>query len=77
MRKTGTQESLDTRRGGIYGLVLGAVFGALLIGFLAIVLDIIGVAHGGVVLSMAGGAGLGGLAGLMYGTLSVRRMSPR
>lgn len=75
MRKTILQESVDTRTHGVYGLVLGAVFGALLIGVLAIALEIAGVAHGGVVLSMLAGAAIGGLAGLMWGTLSARRMS--
>ena len=73
MAKTAMQESMDTRAGGVHGLVWGAVLGALIVGALAIALDVMGVAHGGVVLSMAGGAGLGGLAGLMYGALSVRR----
>jgi hypothetical protein len=73
MAKTTLQESIDTRAGGVHGLVWGAVLGALIIGALAIILDVLGVAHGGVVLSMAAGAGLGGLAGLMYGALSVRR----
>jgi len=73
MAKTTLQESIDTRAGGVHGLVLGAVLGAIIVGVLAIILDVAGVAHGGVVLSMAGGAGLGGLAGLMYGALSVRR----
>ena len=73
MAKTQLQESVDTRAGGVHGLVWGAVLGALLMGVLAIILDVTGVAHGGVVLSMLGGAGVGGLAGLMYGALSVRR----
>lgn len=73
MAKTAMQESIDTRAGGVYGLICGAVLGSLIVGVLAIILDVTGVAHGGVVLSMLGGAGLGGLAGLMYGALSVRR----
>ena len=73
MAKTALQESMDTRTGGVHGLIWGAVLGALIVGVLAIILDVAGVAHGGVALSMMGGAGLGGLAGLMYGALSVRR----
>lgn len=71
--KTALQESVDTRTGGLWGFVLGAVFGGLLIGMLAIGLEIAGIAHGGVVLSMLGGAALGGLAGLMWGALAARR----
>jgi hypothetical protein len=73
MAKTNLQESADTRSAGIYGLALGAVLGALGIGAFAIVLGIFGVAHGGVALSMIAGGAVGGLAGLMYGVLSVRR----
>lgn len=73
MAKTTLQESVDTRTGGVHGLIWGAVLGALIVGVLAIILDVLGVAHGGVVLSMIGGAGIGGLAGLMYGALSMRR----
>lgn len=73
MAKTMLQESADTRHGGVRGLIWGAVIGALVVGVLALVLDVLGVAHGGMVLSMAGGAGLGGLIGLMYGALSARR----
>ena len=71
--KSQLQESMDTRSAGIHGFVWGAVLGALIVGVLAIVLDLTGVVHGGVALSMLGGAALGGLAGLMYGALSARR----
>lgn len=71
--KTQLQESMDTRSAGVHGLVLGAVLGALIVGVLAIVLDLTGVVRGGVVLSMMAGAALGGLGGLMYGALSARR----
>ena len=73
MEKTQLQEAADTHHGGTRGFVAGAVLGAIVVGVLALILDVMGVAHGGMALSMAGGAGLGGLIGLMYGALSARR----
>ncbi len=78
MAKTQLQDAADTHHGGTRGLAWGAVIGAIIVGVLATILDLMGVAHGGAVLSMAGGAGLGGLIGLLYGALSARRrLSPR
>lgn len=76
--RTTLDESMSTRSAGIHGFIIGVVAGAIVIGIFAIILDVFGVAHGGVVLSMMGGGALGGLAGLMYGVLSARRkLSPR
>jgi hypothetical protein len=66
-------DSRATYGGGLKGFLLGAVAGALLATIISVVFAMFNAGEGGPGLHLMAGAGLGGLAGLMFGALKARR----
>ena len=66
-------ESTPTFRGGVKGMVIGAVTGALIFGILTIILDLFRVGNGGPGLGVMAGIVVGGLAGTVIGAIKSSR----
>jgi hypothetical protein len=66
-------DSRATYSGGLKGFLLGAVAGALLATIVSVIFAMLDAGEGGPGLHLMAGAGLGGLAGLMWGALAARR----
>ncbi|HYC36997.1 MAG TPA: hypothetical protein VEC19_11275 [Usitatibacter sp.] len=72
MNRNRQNDSYATFSGGRYGMVIGAVAGALVFAIGSLAMDLLDVGAGGPGLAVMSGAAFGGLMGMILGALRAR-----